>query len=903
MYSIGWQKQLLRCPIPFEIVNSFHALKGRLQLGMDSHKPVTDVLIDGNLIHESLANIYSTFRHLSSEAVLTVITPVPDEKANPSSNLDEPKEVRDPRFMMMPSSHFDILNYLEYEFGQEMMDARVRTRQVTFAELRGLSPEDQPLPDNDLSQVIQTEIATVSASIHLDPQLLDDGYVPKEMSPTSVDEDLAQSSFSRHEYESCLRRWKAREKSMADFAREIVYRAMVTPASSAAELKFNAHLRLSQLLDVTNRRTYLVMGPKGTGKTTFLHFYRLFYGSDRNMLIADFLPFNFVSDAHSVYLQLERLLFDALKADGRSEIALRFSTHYDYRVASQDNMAANLYAEVQRLNVAVDVGFYSRWVEEVLFNCPTQDLVYTWREATGSVGESEISETDEPTQARRWRDSAVKSPTPQLIHSLSERYRKAWLRTPLEWLCRAIMEDVTELARLAAPDSSARSRRFRAALENLSREFKIPWDSLKDVGDDRIVDIARAGLSELSRDNQSVVVVIDNADRAEAPSTEIEIFKQSWQFLFSHSPSIDILFSIRDETFDQHQSVFEQIDQRIAAQSTLVYTNRFANISVLHIPVPSFKEVAYSRVYAVKQQLDRKRATEKTKTTFREYVGAALSSTDLDDLFTKIFGGDLRLNLQLLESVFRSPHIVDTDLYFRARQKLGLTKVLKDVNTYIQMHRLLTALMLQNHSRFVQRDPQNRFLNMYNAQLIEDDQPREENALVLHRTLGYVGRVAQAETNNIIENISASTLVPPSSVEKALALLNYYHLVAPAPGTSKANGRLIQITPCGEYYLSTLMGRLEYIENVYWEVWIDEDLMFGRFPIDDISDLLPFVDQFVEFLTRCEAKEAIRNSNNAKYDDFIRQVFSTVSNSRVSEKVKSTSMAQVLRIYFAERYH
>ena len=111
----------------------------------------------------------------------------------------------------------------------------------------------------------------------------------------------------------------------------------------------------------------------------------------------------------------------------------------------------------------------------------------------------------------------------------------------------------------------------------------------------------------------------------------------------------------------------------------------------------------------------------------------------------------------------------------------------------------------------------------------------------------------------------------------------------------------IGITEAGTFYLDVLMVRLEYLQCVYWETWIDDDLAVREFPIYDIAELVPFVDKFVEFLVREESREAYRNAANPAYERFLRTTFRDHKQQSLSRRVQQVAMEQVMRIYFAER--
>ncbi len=907
MYSSEWQKNLASCPLPFTTVSTFDALKEALRGRLESGLLTTAILVDGNLIQESGKSLYAILRPLAPDAELTIIVPPDDEKANPKAQLGELSDIEDSHLTVMPSDKFAFSVYLESLLKSVSQDTRGPRRQVQLAQSRGLPPDDPPLNDNELSQAIGTELATISASIHLDQRLLDDGYVVTTgtlLHPSALPE---KSSLSQQEYDTAVRRWREQERSRSDFAKEVVYQAMVSPASQDDGNAFLAHVALSQLLEVPTRRTYLVLGAKGSGKTTFMHFYRLFYAPRRMIFVVDFLPFNFTADAQNLYLKLETQLFSLLKRSGACRDIATYTTHYDYRAAIGGRAPSDLWKECTRLGLTPDISFLQSWIEEVLFSCPSRDLVAIWQAVTNAVDSpaSNAGARDAAylVAARKWRDVAVSQPTPELIQIMSDRYRDTWLRSPVDWLCQSIIEDATEMAHCAARDSSDRSLSIRRALEALGSEHGITWDHLTEQRSIPVTQLARSLLGRLSATDGPVVVCIDNADRAVATLSEIEIFKQSWEFLFGHTDAIKMVCAVRDETYAVHQAIFDQIDQRLPASTTTEHTHRVANIAKIYLHAPTFKQVAHARVYAVNHLLERRQVPPKTKDAFHEYVCAALATEGLDGLFATMFGGDIRLNLDLFEAALRSPHIVESDLYFRARQRLRQADAAKDVNAYVQRHRLFTALMLRNHERFVQRRPETAFLNMYNAHLIENCEPREENALLLHRTLAYVRSSVQSSANEVLDKVSRGVRVPVSSVEKALLLLLHYGLVRAGDGGQAGTGlpAMVRITPNGEYYLTSLMARLEYIETVYWEIWVDEDLVFGRFPIGDLGDLLPFVDFFAEFLVRREAEEAQRNLDNPEYRRFIARAFRDIGGARMSEVVKRATMGQVMRIYFAER--
>ena len=657
------------------------------------------------------------------------------------------------------------------------------------------------------------------------------------------------------------------------------------------------------MLDAPNRRTYLITGDRGSGKTTFLHFFRSFYARSRYIFIADFLAYNFVEDARELSLRLERQLYEILREDGRSRAVNTCPDYYSFKATHGGSTFAILQQQADLLSLAIPDQDLKLWVQDVLYGCTTQELLSFWTDATQTLpiplnGRKPIKQ--ELQQARSWRDQAVATPTRDVVSLLLTHFSVKWSTSPLEWLAAQVLKDVIDLAVSSRVDDS-KAISLRKALEATAQKLGLT-KTLLYQNQVPIPDVTKSVISELATVNNPVVVCVDNADRATSQTTEMEIFRQAWSYLFDRKGLFKTVFCVRRETFDRQEPIFVSFDQQEPARNTIQLVERVANLSILSLRVPSFAEILGGRAYAVERKLTANRRPEKTRLIFREYVRNALENERLLTLFACLFGGNIRHSLDLLEQALRSPHIVETDLYYRVEQILQNRSQDQVVQSHVPVHRLVTALLLKNYRSFRQDRTGTAFVNIYSAQVFDGSQPRPETSLLLHRLLSYISFNPGRTKEELAREFTEVLRVPADSTARALTLLHSFGLIYfDALRLDGVVSSGAQISPSGEYYLNGLTCRLEYIQNIYWDVWIDKDLLFTGFPIRSVTELLPFVESFVEFIMREEERERARNDGNLRYRLFIESLFPTYLYRDLSTRIRASCTDQVMHIYYALR--
>jgi len=282
-----------------------------------------------------------------------------------------------------------------------------------------------------------------------------------------------------------------------------------------------------------------------------------------------------------------------------------------------------------------------------------------------------------------------------------------------------------------------------------------------------------------------------------------------------------------------------------------------------------------------------------------------LHSEHAEPVFRALFGGDMRRNLELFEWAIASPHIVQSDAYFRAER--GVTLPERGAAEYIRKHRLLTSLMLGPWTTFRQRRSL-VFLNVYNAQLSLAPDEMWRNTLLIPRLLDLFGkRGASGVDTSELEHFAIRGLAYSfAQLDHALNLLLKHGLIEKQRAgreNTDDGARLMKLTDCGRFYVdggqtgSGLMYRLEYIQTVYWETHIPRDAYFQPFStVMELSDLELFVLSFCDFLRLEEAQES-----KCAHSHVLTPEHHSLVESSLAAKIQDVAGSQVRNIYFKKR--
>lgn len=729
--------------------------------------------------------------------------------------------------------------------------------------------DDHPMEPNELATQITTALAHLSSSMHLRNSQLRKNYV--EMLEAHQDgKETGKTKWS----DEAKSQWKKYLRAKP------VDRGKVEVDELPPD--HNALARFMEVLFLQTRYTFLILGEKGCGKTTFLrHFFNNYLpcdprGRKSQVFFVDFLRYDFVRDAQVIAIRLQEEVFGLLKETGElpqefsnCNTFSEFKTHDSYTVTSllEGTIPPNLAQQI-------DAEEYE-YVETVLSGKADEEIAELYEWINGKTP------TDD-TQVKAWREQILVRPEAKVVCRIVAHFAKQALKRREHEIAQQILQQAIQ----------------RESLKG----------GLNAVGIDPKTGQPPAGLTvemsvanlllRLSKDGH-VFLVIDNADRSAFQSVELEIFRTAWEFLpRAKWGRLRFVFAMRKDTYYRHGVALTSLGRHLGIEDV-------ANVHARTVlRSPTFLDVAKVRIANLKEEF-RKNGDDKSARIMTQYVENVLTSEVSRGVFDSLFEGDLRRTLDLFELAVASPHMVATDAYFFARESLNdeVPKTAARLGaTFVKRHRLITSLLLGPWKSFRQQRSY-VFLNIFNARLSVDEQEGWRNTLAIPRFLELLHSQPHASSSrsDMVRAMNARLGFSPQQVFTIIDLLLHYRLIAAAKEEHEASrseaASTLVLTKCGRYYFEQLLHSLEYIQAVYWDVSIPKPLVFPGFATKlPISKLYPFCESFCEFIA-CEEtfEEQARLAQGTPFDD------ETPDFEILATKIRQHAGGQVSRIYWSLR--
>jgi hypothetical protein len=192
---------------------------------------------------------------------------------------------------------------------------------------------------------------------------------------------------------------------------------------------------------------------------------------------------------------------------------------------------------------------------------------------------------------------------------------------------------------------------------------------------------------------------------------------------------------------------------------------------------------------------------------------------------------------------------------------------------------------------------------VYNGFLRTDAPDLWRNTLAIPRLLGLLRRsgTANVESGPIFEDMNSAWQYSKNDLITLIHVLHAFRLVEikdgpPAMGAEEQMPETVSLTDFGEYFVTDLMLRLEYLQTVYWEMAIPKNLLFPNFKtVMALRDLEPFLNSLCRFLQYEESKEAEVSPKGA---ELARDLSDGDS---LAELVRKNAGAQINKIYWHHR--
>ncbi len=720
---------------------------------------------------------------------------------------------------------------------------------------------DTPENLNELSTELLSHLASLSASIHLNRSSLLSTYVQM------------QAATGQHPSVDALTEFQRYCASIAETP-TVVNTGPTSPSEFPPAN--NALVTFADIVRVSTRYTYLLLGPTGCGKTTFTRYFFSEYlrrarpSLKYHAFHIDFLRYDFVNDAHTLCFSLYESIFASIKqhlSHPSYTLLAGYSTFHDFiRSAhfSRDTLLGSDPPET------LDVTSLAPFIENLLTSTSQSELEKLWLLC------NDESELPSHGAILDWRDRVVITLPPRDVIRVVRHFAIQSQSSIEDIICDQLIDQFVHT------DSN----------DQLRANVPVTLEEKKQF--------VRSQLRDLLDDGE-VYLILDNADRTAFPAVELAIFRTAWQMLAQYTEKrASIIFSMRQDTFSRHGS--EALLTTSADVNESFYLSDVANVARQTICAPKFLDVAITRVNRLINSMTEDEfsgeepfihSNERVSELLRRYVLTVLQSEVAEPIFSKLFEGDLRRNLELFERAVSSPHMIHTGVYFYAKTNPE-TPVRSE---HLRRHRLLTSLMLESWATFKQ-DRSYTFLNVFNAECVHDSERPWRSTLsfpiMLHVLENHGGRVDVRDLRNRMAEFGLSRK-ETLSLESQLIRFRLARRMRDDEIVSDSEDELLQLqlTTCGYFYLDELMYTLEYLQCVYWDMRIPEPMMHNRsLGQTRIVDLYPFYHRMTELFAADE--QAVRAEYGAAWDFFLED---DLEMRPCSTRIANTAGGQVARIY------
>ena len=831
------------------------------------------LIIDSERITESLENVCNILFQLNEKLHVWIIKLDKTFRAlSMPANLELSR-----KFIDEHSGHIRVRNRSEIVNALSLYLKHLRDRNI---ESLGLAPKyiipvenqeiekDVPHPPNDLAKKISKELAEISGSIHLNPSLLRECYV-QMLENLTLESPNYVTDEVRKIYESYSTSITSERSN--GFANEV-----------GPDL--DACARQGEVIFLENRFTYLMLGSRGCGKTTFVNYFFKEYipkaYTQKNVyaFFIDFLRYDYVRDSQTLAYLLQQYIFNVLKKSDNNINYSEYETFEDYVMSTEYSVTSLLSGPFHEKMQVNHIHHCLEYLDSLLSSINEKELRILHKIVTNN--NKKISYPDLLT----WRNQILTKKDFSTVCILVKYFSQKSLYARESVIIDKILNQ-------ACQDKKLHEYLKRAGIDPISRSV---------TKGKEIINAVKDFLRNLSKDALTFLV-IDNADRSVFPMVEGEILRTAWFFLPDEigDKRTKLMFSMRTETYHRHFDFFQQY----------CFTDdirEVANINTTTLEAPDFVKIANARLSYIKGKIN----TTKDKTTSEVldyYVSSVLKSKTASNLFRALFGGDHRRNLELFELAIASPHMVYTSAYYYTSTHSEL-EMQHNAGDYVKRHRLLTALMLGPWQTFRQSRSL-VFLNVYNAQLDLKPENMWRNNLLIPRMLHLIetqpNRICSFKLiKELIVNVLGTT---DKQLAHIVALLNQYYIIKCMTSEGRIwsppninNIEYVEITPRGRYYLGDrfdepgLIYRLEYLQVIYWDTPVPVNLYYSPFnTVMMLEHLENFVLSFHELISIAEMNEQI----------FLEKKNKKIPYSPVwlSEHIRKTAMAQVNSIYFSRR--
>ena len=552
------------------------------------------------------------------------------------------------------------------------------------------------------------------------------------------------------------------------------------------------------LTRVPIRTSYLVIGSRGVGKSSLLHYFFKTYSSGKwPFVIVDFLNYGWLGDAFNVLYLLKEALRNSIERCGHNALEREFpQTQMIFSGLIPDT-------ELRLLKIAEKTGFSiekmigSRVISQILSTLGEVDIEHIAREQLQCDASTAHSE------GKQWFGNMVKKSDYKWVEYVIGYIVRSKNRDPAEYLYRWIMFNCE-----SSGDYVSKDHDFPSLVATAKAESGLPVDCVWSTLDfENLEKSCFRFVESVRRKYGHLVIVVDNADRLHALDAEIRIFHAVASKFALDYRDLKIVLAMRSQTLSEHQLTFN--DARIYDKMWMPHIS-FEPILLKRIKIAReyFREIPGANVF-----LDYIEEVLHPSNVHSSAVeGSEGSRNYLISIIEGFAGDNIRKCFDLLGRALTSHHIEATGEYYYDRyieewwrSKQGNNKDPKVDNESlwrrrIATHKFIKALILGQSEAFAEDDI---ILNILRG----GNQNHFSTTLIRPRILEVVlsePEIMGIEVGEILLPLGYSK----DSVMRQTSILVQHGLLAEV--IAETSERKLYVTSVGEYYYRELTGNLAY---------------------------------------------------------------------------------------------
>ncbi|HUI05520.1 MAG TPA: hypothetical protein VL486_00790 [Verrucomicrobiae bacterium] len=589
------------------------------------------------------------------------------------------------------------------------------------------------------------------------------------------------------------------------------------------------------------RMTYLVVGRRGCGKSSFLHYYCRSYDPFRKRhipyIIVDFLRYGYIEDSSNLHSRILRNLRLYIDAHYTGPLPTELSQKYCDLNPHGYFRSAMWYFEQQR-NILFEDVVSNELRREIMLRLGEPGLLKLAESISRRVCENERMAFDACEQCLRERPW--------------EWFRHVWLQINSDQPGKPIRYVADWIAERAFPSTEPAVPYLDG---DLIREGLQDWKSVylsrylsrrHAMLDSEVVTFVRSFVDACIEKYGRLVLCLDNIDRLASRNSERLLLEALHRAFATQYERLKFVVACRPSSFDLFADKIGLHPER----SLFIQDNgEYNTFSRTWLKKVSLRSIVEKRIDVIQAECGGRKympTFAKLRSLLSLPVGTSKSKrpvTTLASLIDGFTGTNIRAGLELFSHLISSPYV---DMMKRTPESLvWRSKTFR--HNFIAEHMLFRALFLSRESP--QRLPQS-LVNLFHVPGVQG----YATTLLSIRILEILRKVRRTSVSEVYDYLFGLGYIK-TDIRTAIAHLNAARLTQVTPESdelTEGSQAAISIRHRGTFYLTELSSRISYVELMYFMCFVpapfSDPVCYPRVPDPTKSELTEIVSRFLQYV-------------------------------------------------------